>query len=139
MKNFIKNISLFDAISTVLVLGVLSAMLFVGTADNASAALLGPGDCLDDINCSDEANGEAIRDTIKDVLNFLLTFVGIIAVAFIIWAGFLMMTAAGNEEQVESGKKIIIWAAVGILVILFAWVIVAFVVDFGTGSQTGAG
>jgi len=144
MKKLLKNISFFDVFSTFSVLAVLSAMLFVGAGHEANAAgqiipnaLIDTEDCPDDVNCSDTADGNAIRDAILSVLNFLLTFVGIIAVAFIIYAGFLMMTAAGNEEQVESGKKIIIWASIGIIVILFSWVIIAFVVDVGTGDITG--
>lgn len=135
MKKLIKNISFFDVLSTFSVLAVLSAMLFVGTGQQANADLIDPDDCPDDVNCSDVADGEAIRDAILDVINFLLTFVGIIAVAFIIYAGFLMLTAAGNEEQIESGKKIIIWASVGIIVILFSWVIIAFVVDLFSTEQ----
>jgi uncharacterized BrkB/YihY/UPF0761 family membrane protein len=138
MKKLIRNISLFDVLSTFSVLAVLAAMLFVGGGQQASAALLDEADCPDDVNCNSATDGEAIRQAILDLINFVLTFVGIIAVAFIIYAGFLMLTAGGNEEQIENGKKIIIWASVGILVILFSWVIIAFVVDLGTGSVTGA-
>jgi len=93
MKNFVKNISFFDVLSTFSVLAVLSAMLFVGAGHQANAAgpvtpnaLSTSDDCLDGINCDSN-----IRETIVRVLNYLLTFVGIIAVAFIIYAGFLFM------------------------------------------------
>lgn len=144
MKNAMKHfhVSLFDIVSTVTVLAVLTAMLLIGPGNQAHAAsepvasssfsadLLFTEDKPEDLNGGTVGSGE-LRTTIVDVINVLLTFVGIIAVILFIWAGFLMMTAAGNDEQVEKGKKTMIWAAIGIIVILFAWVLVDFIIDTG--------
>ena len=59
--------------------------------------------------------------------NYFLRFAGLIAVAFVIFAGFLMLTAGGNDDQVGRGKTILIWAAGGIIVILLSWALVQFV------------
>jgi len=67
-------------------------------------------------------------------INYFLTFVGVIAVAFIIYAGFLMIIAQGEEEQVTKGKKIIIWAAIGLLVIMLSFAIVNFVIRAGDSA-----
>ncbi|MEK7137754.1 MAG: pilin, partial [Patescibacteria group bacterium] len=66
------------------------------------------------------------RDSIVLVINFVLTFLALIAVIFVIVGGFRILVAAGNEEQVTKGRKTIIYAIIGLLVIFFARVIVGF-------------
>jgi len=132
--------SKFDYSSTFVALTLLFALFFTGVTGvsaQSESSLLTKNDCPDEINCSNNVTGDEVRNAILDFINIVLTFIGILAVAFIIYAGFLMMTAGGNEDQIESGKKIIIWAAIGILVILFAWVIIAFVIDVGTTNELG--
>lgn len=59
-----------------------------------------------------------------NVLNFLLSIVGIAAIIMLVAAGMAYMTAAGNEGQIETAKKMTKWAIVGIAVALGAMVIV---------------
>jgi len=56
--------------------------------------------------------------------NFVLPFVSLLAIAAIIYAGFLYITALGNDEQTSKAKDIILWVVVGIIVILSAYAIV---------------
>ncbi len=58
------------------------------------------------------------------VLNFILSFLGIIAMIFVIYAGFLYVTAGGDDGQHEKAKKIIIYAVAGILVVLVSYALV---------------
>jgi hypothetical protein len=58
------------------------------------------------------------------VLNFALSFLGLLAVAFLIYAGFLYVTAGGDDGQHEKAKKIVIFAAIGILVVLVSYALV---------------
>ncbi len=51
-------------------------------------------------------------------IQVFMGFIGIIALILIIYGGFLMLTSAGNEERITEGRKIIQWAAIGILIIL---------------------
>ncbi len=55
------------------------------------------------------------------IIKVLMTFLGIIAVALIIWGGFKWMTAGGNDEQVDEARKIIVTAVIGLIIILAAW------------------
>ncbi len=41
-----------------------------------------------------------------------------IAVIMIIYAGFLFMTAGGNEDKISTARKALIWSLVGLAVIL---------------------
>ena len=64
----------------------------------------------------------------EDVLGRLNVFIGwfqallfIVAVIFILYAAFLFLTSAGDPGKVDTARKIILWAAVGIGVALLAF------------------
>ena len=61
------------------------------------------------------------------ILNYFLGILGLIAVAFLIYAGVLMVTAGGNDEQIGKARKIITYAVIGIVIILLSWTIVTWV------------
>jgi len=52
----------------------------------------------------------------------------------IIYGGFLYVSAAGNDEKIGKAKKIIMYAIVGIIVILLSFAIVNTVLVAGTGA-----
>lgn len=62
-----------------------------------------------------------------DIINFLLGLVGIIFLILVIYAGFLWMTAGGNEDQVSKAKKLIINSVIGIVIIVAAYAFTNFV------------
>ena len=64
------------------------------------------------------------RTYIIKVLNFALSFLGLIAMIFIIYAGILYITAGGDDGQHEKAKKIVIYASTGILVVLVSFALV---------------
>jgi len=49
----------------------------------------------------------------------------IIAVIFLIWAGFKFVTAQGNESELKKAKEMLWYTIIGIAVILGAWVFVS--------------
>ncbi|MFA6184215.1 MAG: hypothetical protein WC682_03900 [Parcubacteria group bacterium] len=65
-----------------------------------------------------------------NVLNFLLSVTGVIGIIMLVAAGIAYMTAAGNEGQIETAKKMTTWAIIGIAVALGALVIVQQVAKF---------
>ena len=67
------------------------------------------------------------RGIVKVILawvKFFLVIAGVVAFAGLVYAGFLYLTAFTNEENGEKAKKIIIFTIIGIIVILFSYVIV---------------
>lgn len=71
-----------------------------------------------------------IRTYILDVVNFFLGFLGLLAVIMIIYAGFKYVTSNGNSDQSESAKKIIMYAIIGIFIILSSFALVNTVINF---------
>jgi len=69
-------------------------------------------------------NDASISAIIIRIINILLAIAGLVAVIFLIIGGFRYITAGGNEELSESGKKSIQNAIIGIVVIILSFVIV---------------
>jgi len=61
------------------------------------------------------------------MINYFLGILGLVAVAFLIYAGILMVTAGGNDEQIGKARKVITYAVIGIVIILLSWTIITFV------------
>ena len=66
---------------------------------------------------------------------FVLELVAIIAVLAVVWAGILYITDMGDGGNQEKAKKILIWVAVGILVILGSYAIVNALMTADLGSS----
>lgn len=67
--------------------------------------------------------GKAVA-IITAIINLLLGLSAVLAVAAIIWGAVRIITSLGNQSGVESGKKIIFWAIIGLLIIGFAFAII---------------
>jgi len=53
------------------------------------------------------------------VINSILGVVGSLALLMFVYGGLTWMTSSGNSEKVKKGRDILIWSAIG-LVIIFA-------------------
>lgn len=104
----------------------------LATANVQAGSLWNSQTGMSDIGKSFGETGDAPRD-LKDVvitgIETLLGFVGLIMVIFIIYGGFVWMTAGGNEDRVKDAKKTITSAAIGVVIIICAYIIVYFVGD----------
>ncbi len=67
--------------------------------------------------------------TIARIINILLGFLGVIAVILVLLGGFKWMTAAGNEDKIGEAKKLMGAGVVGLVIILAAYAIAAFVIN----------
>ncbi len=67
------------------------------------------------------------RIIVARLIKTVLGVIGIIAVVLALYAGFLMMTSSGNEEKIAEGKKILMYCAVGVAIILGAYSITYFI------------
>lgn len=74
------------------------------------------------------------RDLLGRIIGASLGIVGSIALLFFLWGGFLWMTSGGNAERVETGKRTIMWATLGLAIIFLAYAIIKTVLCILTGS-----
>ena len=73
------------------------------------------------------------------VIGAALGIVGSLALLMFIYGGFTWMTSAGSAEKVTKGKGIMVWAAIGLVVIFSSYALVKFVIQGVTGQQGGSG
>jgi hypothetical protein len=67
------------------------------------------------------------RVIIARLIKWTLGIVGVVGVVLALYAGFLIMTSAGNEEKIETGKKILLYSVGGLIIVITAYSIVLFV------------
>lgn len=68
-----------------------------------------------------------IRGAVIRVITIILDFVLVIAVLFVIIAGIRLIVSGGDDGEKDKAKNTIIYVIAGIIVVLFARVIVTFV------------
>jgi len=72
------------------------------------------------------------KNTTKTVLNVLSVLVGIISIIMIIIGGFRYVVSGGDSNSTKGAKDTILYAVIGLVIVLFAQVIVRFVFDNAT-------
>ncbi len=76
---------------------------------------------------------DRIVEIIQIVGGWLLMAAGALAVVFLIIGGLQYMTSAGNAEKAAAGKKTIIYALIGVAVVLLSLFLVNVVLGFFKG------
>lgn len=69
-----------------------------------------------------------LKKVVINIIKWALGVLSLVAVSYMIYGGYLWLTAAGNESRIEKAKQVILQAAIGMVIILLAWAIVLFVV-----------
>ena len=68
--------------------------------------------------------GGDLRSLVLTIVNYFLTFLGLIAVIMVIYGGITYVVSAGKDEAVGNAKKIIMYSLVGLIIILLSFVVV---------------
>ena len=76
---------------------------------------------------------EEIPALLGRVVRAALGLVGSLSLIVFIYGGLLLMTAAGNEEQVIRAKNTLIWATLGLTVIFTSYAVLSFIIESLTG------
>lgn len=94
----------------------------------------------------DKAAGPSFAGTTKDlptiiglVINTLLTFVGVLLLFYLLYAGFLWMTAGGETDKVKKARLMISQVIIGLVIIFSAFAISSFVLNSLAQISTGVG
>ena len=133
-------------VSTFIMLGVIiffSALIFAGSnaalADGATITETPPPvQTTPSVNLVNPLGGtsehpegtiNSVPALIGNIINAALGVVGSLALIMFIYGGFTWMLAAGNEQAVEKGRNILMWAAIGLVVIFASYSLVNFVIN----------
>jgi TRAP-type C4-dicarboxylate transport system permease small subunit len=64
-----------------------------------------------------------IQTFIQNVISILVTFGGLLAAGFFVYGGIRYITSSGNPESLDQAKKTILYSAIGLVVVLGAFVL----------------
>lgn len=74
---------------------------------------------------------------IGKIINIALGFLGIVLLAYLLYAGFLWMTAGGDDKKVGTAKAMISQAIIGLIIIVAAFAISTFVLGSLVNATQG--
>lgn len=69
----------------------------------------------------------SIGDSVAVILKQVLSLVGVLFFCLMLYAGFLWMTAAGNDKQIEKARDVLTAALIGLIIVIAAYSITQFV------------
>jgi cysteine-rich repeat protein len=78
----------------------------------------------------------SVQVIIARLIRTAITFAGIVVVVFMIYGGFMYMTAGGNTDRIEKAKKVLINTVIGLVIVLSAFTITQFIL--GSLSEPGS-
>ena len=76
-----------------------------------------------------------VDGTLSNVINTILYVAGVVAVAMLIFGGIRFMVSRGDKDKVQKAKNTVIYAIIGLILVIFSYAIVNFVVS-ATGKLT---
>lgn len=118
----------------------IAVYLFIATTAiflSASFTLAAPDVGLDKVGDIGLSNAVDLRIIIARIIRIFIGLLGILAVGLIIYAGFLWMTSAGDEQKIEQAKNILKNAVIGLIIILSAFAIASFILNLLVGATSG--
>ncbi len=80
-----------------------------------------------DCTTAANSNDNKIAKTVSTLINLFSLAVGAVSVVMIIFGGFKYMTSGGSDDKTKDAKNTILYALVGLVIVLLAQTIVKFV------------
>ncbi|MFA6410022.1 MAG: pilin [Candidatus Buchananbacteria bacterium] len=128
----------------ILALTITSAVFFVtlaslSLAQTESTGGLGLSSKLQTVGtAANFAEKPKISLLIGQIIKTVLSILGVIFMVYTVYAGYLWMTAAGNDEQIKKAKSIIKGSIIGLIIVLAAYTITSFVINNVIGAINNA-
>ena len=111
-------------------LTLLISLVAVPAATLASSGNLNLNDLgVGEIDTTLDLGRRSPVETVTRLINTAMIFLGIIAVAIILFAGFKWMTAGGSDDKIGEARKLMTSGVVGLIIILSAWGIAYFILE----------
>ncbi len=127
---------------TLIFAGLMGAALLISSLfDPSGAFALNSDDSIDFVE--DLSGGEGdLKSLLNTILSYFLGFLAFVCVIMVIYGGVLYVTSAGNEENVGKAKKILLYAGIGVVLIMISVALVTTIFDAassgsGVGGTTG--
>jgi len=106
-----------------LILSLFSFIIVYAISDFIGAADIRPGGSKN-IGQLNPLDTNTFTGLFQVLFKNFLSIAGVVSLLLIIISGFRYITARGNEEQVSQARSGLLWAIIGLIVILLSYVIV---------------
>ncbi|MFA6896750.1 MAG: pilin [Patescibacteria group bacterium] len=80
-------------------------------------------------NLTNPLSSDDFTTLITNFLQWLLGIAGGLALLMIIYGGVLYITSIGDQQKMETGKKVVTWTLFGLIIILASWSIIKVIDD----------
>lgn len=80
---------------------------------------------------------QQVETFIRNVITAISGLAGLVATGFLVIGGFTYITSSGNPEQLDKAKRTITWAAIGLAIVIAAFVLANIVTTLATQSFGG--
>ena len=128
-KVFLKNLTAFAVVAMLLVSAFVVSVPAHATGNLTAGDLWGDANIQANVQTETGLGDKDPREIAAAVIRVMLGFLGIIAVLIILYAGFLWMTAAGNEDKITQAKGMMSAGVIGLIIVLAAFGIATFVMN----------
>jgi hypothetical protein len=121
---------MFDSVMKKIIILIFLTILTFGAISQVQAQNkggLGTAGRVSGLASTSIAQTGSIPKAIGLVINQALLYLGIIFFLLVVYAGFLWMSASGNDSKVEKAKSILISAVTGLVIVVSAYAITSFV------------
>lgn len=76
---------------------------------------------------TEAGQGENFIQVVKNGINWVIGILALIALVLLLWGGFQMVTAAGDDKKYDEGFTILKQAAFGLMMIWVAWFVISII------------
>lgn len=83
---------------------------------------------------AESADVTKIQTFIQSIIQISVTLAGLLSVGFFVYGGIGYITSSGNPEALDKAKKTILYSAIGLAVVLGAFVLSNIVTQLATGA-----
>lgn len=83
---------------------------------------------------ADIAGVKETQDFIRTVIGVIAGFAGLVAAGFFVVGGFIYITSSGNPERLDRAKHTLLYSAIGLAIVIAAFVISNIVVSIATNA-----
>ncbi|MBU1000251.1 pilin [Patescibacteria group bacterium] len=80
------------------------------------------------------ADVSKVQSFIQNIIQIFVTLAGLVATAFLVWGGFRYMTSSGNPEALDGAKKTVMYSAIGLAIVLGAYVLSNIITQVATSA-----
>lgn len=114
-------------ISLLLIFNLVPVLVSAQEEEAPSTPEINQGAVVESLELDNIPSVQANDTTLNNILEVVFTIAGVLSVVFIVIGGFQMVLSAGDPTGVGQARRTILYAVIGLIVSLSAFIIVRFV------------